>query len=326
MGQPSIPLTPTSASVAGKTAIITGGNTGIGYEVARQLLLLKASRVIITVRSTSKGQEAVASLRAHPEVKKANPSGTIEFFHLDLDDFQSGVEFAKRVRAEVPELHLLICNGGVNLMSYEASKSGHERVMQVNCYTHFLVALELLPLLRTTAVNCGEPSRLTFVGSNNQNYHTLAKRPLADSNTVIEHYDDKQTYSGLQRYADSKFAVHAFVQRLASIVKSSELIINDPCPGFVATKFDRTLPLWLKPIMAVMRRLMARTVDEGARTIIYAVVVAGQETHGNFLQSNQVDPGAPIFQEKAGQTFVERLWKDITTEASQYDAELQSFA
>lgn len=286
MGQPSIPPTPTSASVAGKTAIITGGNTGIGYEVARQLLLLKASRVIITVRSTSKGQEAVASLR-----KEASPTATIEFFYLDLDDFQSGVEFAKRVRAEVPELHLLICNGGVNLMSYEASKTtSHERVMQVNCYAHFLVILELLPLLRATAVNHGEPSRLTFVGSNNQNFHTLAKNPLTDSETVIEHYDNKQTYSGLQRYADSKFVVHAFVQRLASVVPSSELIINDPSPGLVATKFDRGLPLWLKPIMSVLRKLMARTVDEGARTIIYAAVVAGQETHGKFLQNNKVDP------------------------------------
>ncbi|KGO71512.1 Short-chain dehydrogenase/reductase SDR [Penicillium italicum] len=308
MSQPSIPPTPASASVAGKTAIITGGNTGIGYEVARQLLLLKASRVIITVRSTSKGQEAVASLRAHPEVKKANPTATIEFFHLDLDDSQSGVEFAERVRAEVPELHLLICNGGVNLMSYEA------------------MILELLPLLRATAVNSGEPSRLTFVGSSNQNLHTLATKPLADSKTVIEHCDDGQTYSGLRRYADSKFVVHAFVQRLASIVPSSEIIVNDPCPGMVATNFDRGLPLWFKPIMFVVRKLMARTVDEGARTIIYAAVVAGQETHGKFLQSNKVDPAAPIFQEKAGQTFVEKLWKDAITEASQHDAALQSFA
>lgn len=295
MSQPSIPPTPASASVAGKTAIITGGNTGIGYEVARQLLLLNASRVIITVRSTSKGQETVASLRAHPEVKKANPTATIEFFHLDLDDSQSGVEFAERVRAEVPELHLLICNGGVNLMSYETSKSGHERVMQVNCYTHFLVILELLPLLRATAVKSGEPSRLTFVGSSNQNLHTLATKPLTDSKTVIEHCDDKKTYSGLRRYADSKFVVHAFVQRLASIVPSSELIVNDPCPGLVATNFDRGLPFWFKPIMFVVRKLMARTVDEGARTIIYAAVVAGQETHGKFLQNNKVDPyGLPL--------------------------------
>jgi NAD(P)-dependent dehydrogenase (short-subunit alcohol dehydrogenase family) len=290
MGQPSIPPTPTCASVAGKTAIITGGNTGIGFEIARQLLFLRASRVIITVRSTSKGQEAVASLRALPEVKKANPNAKIEFFHLDLDDFQSGVEFAKQIRAEVPELHLLICNGGVNLMSYENSKSGHERVMQVNCYTHFLVTLELLPLLRATAVKRSEPSRLTFVGSNVQSHHTLAKYPLSDSKTVIEHYDDKQVYSGLQRYADSKFATHAFVQQLATVVPSSEVITNVPCPGMTATKFDRTLPMWLKPIMFVMRKVMARTVEEGARTIIYAAVVAEQDTHGKLLDSNKVDP------------------------------------
>lgn len=130
VGQVPIPTTPSETSLAGKTIIITGGNTGLGYESARQFLTLQAARVIITARSETKGKEAVAALRADPEVKAANPSAKIEFFLLELDDYDSGLEFVKRVKKEVAELDLLLCNGGVSLMHYQSSKSGHERVMQ----------------------------------------------------------------------------------------------------------------------------------------------------------------------------------------------------
>lgn len=130
MGQPQIPPTPPGTSLAGKTIIITGGNAGMGFEAARQFLTLKTSTVIIAVRSKTKGQEAVSALRTDLEVKKVNPDATIRAFELDLDDYESGLAFARKVKAEVKELDILLCNGGVNIMSYQKSKSGHERVMQ----------------------------------------------------------------------------------------------------------------------------------------------------------------------------------------------------
>jgi len=116
--------------MAGLTAIITGGNIGLGFETARQYLTLKASRVIITVRSESKGREAISALRADPAVKAANASAKIEAFILDLEDYQSALRFAQKVKKEVTELHVLLCNAGMNIMNFEESKSGHEMVMQ----------------------------------------------------------------------------------------------------------------------------------------------------------------------------------------------------
>jgi NAD(P)-dependent dehydrogenase (short-subunit alcohol dehydrogenase family) len=130
MGQPTIPPTPAGTSLAGKTAIVTGGNTGLGFEAARQFLILKAARVIIAVRSRSRGQEAASALRADPEVKSTNPDAKIDVFDLDLDDYQSVLAFSQKVKAEVKELDILLNNGGVNIMKYQASKNGHERVMQ----------------------------------------------------------------------------------------------------------------------------------------------------------------------------------------------------
>lgn len=130
MGQPRIPPTPVSTSLDGKTVIVTGGTAGIGQEAARQFLTLKAARVIITARDDRKGGEIINALRRDPEVSKLNPDATIEAFHLDLDDYQSGVEFCKRVERDVPYLDVLVCNAGMNIMKYELSKAGHERVMQ----------------------------------------------------------------------------------------------------------------------------------------------------------------------------------------------------
>ena len=130
MGQPPIPPTPKSTSLEGKTVIVTGGNSGIGLEAARQFLTLKAERVIITARDDRKGDEAINALRRDPEVSKLNPSATIESFHLDLDDYQSGLDFCKQVEREVPYLDVLVCNGGMSSIKYELSKAGHERLMQ----------------------------------------------------------------------------------------------------------------------------------------------------------------------------------------------------
>jgi NAD(P)-dependent dehydrogenase (short-subunit alcohol dehydrogenase family) len=143
IGQPRIPPTPAGTSMAGQTAIITGGNTGIGFETARQYLTLKASRIIITVRSESKGRDAIAALRADPAVKAANPSAIIEAFILDLEDYQSALRFVQKVKKEVLELNILLCNAGMNIVKYEESKSGHEMVIQGKSLTS-----NSLPFLR----------------------------------------------------------------------------------------------------------------------------------------------------------------------------------
>lgn len=130
MGQPTIPPTPAEINLAGKTVIITGANSGLGLETARQFLVLRVSRVILAVRSLPRGRDAAAALRADAAVKQANPNALIEAFELDVDDYQSGQRFCTKVKSEVKELDILVNNAGVVLLSFEQSKSGHERVFQ----------------------------------------------------------------------------------------------------------------------------------------------------------------------------------------------------
>jgi NAD(P)-dependent dehydrogenase (short-subunit alcohol dehydrogenase family) len=119
--------------------------------------------------------------------------------------------------------------------------------------------------------------------------HTLTKTPILPAETVISHFDDREKYDGMSRYPDSKLLVNAFVRHLATVVSSDEIVANTLCPGMVQTRFDRTLPSPLRAVMFLVRKVMARTVDEGARTLIFASAVAGPETHGKFMQNNLVD-------------------------------------
>lgn len=86
--------------------------------------------MIITVRSRAKGDDAIERLKADEAVKASNPDAVIEAFELDLDDYQSSVRFVGRVKGEVGELDVLLCNAGMNNARFEMSRSGHERLMQ----------------------------------------------------------------------------------------------------------------------------------------------------------------------------------------------------
>lgn len=117
--QPPVTPTPTGINLQGKTAIITGANTGLGYETARQLLALNLSTVILAVRNISKGETAKNALVADSAVKTHNPDAVIKVVQLDMDDYASVKTFASKVKAEVPALHLLLLNAGNGLLKLE---------------------------------------------------------------------------------------------------------------------------------------------------------------------------------------------------------------
>lgn len=162
-------------------------------------------------------------------------------------------------------------------------------IVIVNCYTQFYIVLKLLPLLRKTALHRNTPSRVSFVGSEMQKIHSFSSVPLSTDENILEHLDDRKLYKSMNRYGDSKLVVNAFVRHLATLVPNTEVIINNLCPGLVATDFDRHAPRLIRGIMYVYRKFAARTVEEGSRTVIYASVVSGRETHGKFLASNLVN-------------------------------------
>jgi NAD(P)-dependent dehydrogenase (short-subunit alcohol dehydrogenase family) len=288
--QPPVTPNPTGINLQGKTAIITGGNTGMGFETARQLLTLSLSNLILAVRNISKGETAKNVLLAHSEVQARNPNAVITVMQLDMDDYNSVKVFAAKVKAQVLDLHLLILNAGTGLLKLERSPSGHDRTTQVNYLSNVLLVSELLPLLESTADRTGTPSRITWVGSRIHWRTSLAKKPVQPGSSIFDHFDDMANYSTFMRYGDTKLLCTMFVYELAKRVSSDKVIVNIMCPGMVNTAMGDILPLYLRIPVNLVKKMRARTVEEGGRLIVYSAAVAGPETHGQFVVDKSISP------------------------------------
>lgn len=128
---------------------------------------------------------------------------------------------------------------------------------------------------------------MTFVSSYSHTRHSLERYPISENQSILEYYDNKLKFRML-RYQDSKLMLNAFVERLATIVSSDEVIVNSVCPGVLATNFNRNLPCWIKPLVYVYCKVKERSVLEGGRLLIHATVVSREDSHGRFLQNGQI--------------------------------------
>ena len=337
--QPNLEPPPTNTSLAGKTVLVTGANTGLGYGSARSLLQMGVKTLILGVRSVSKGEAAKLSLLADPVVLSRNPNADVQVMELDLAEYQSVIEFADKIIKAQDALDLLILNAGVALTSWQISTAGHEMVIQVNYLSTALLMLLLLPKLDQSARKEGSAvrTRICWVGSEGQIMHSLTRHPIQASEGILSHFDDKAKYRSWTRYMDSKLLVSMFVQMLAEQIPVQQgVIINNFCPGMVKTSIDAFVPWYLKPIVAVWKLARARTVEEGARATIYAGVVAGEETHGKFLRHNRLARShlrslsffsqiltlsrlAPYVETAEGRAAMAKLWVETIEELTKVD-------
>jgi NAD(P)-dependent dehydrogenase (short-subunit alcohol dehydrogenase family) len=264
----------------GQTAIITGSNTGLGFEAARQLLQLDLSRLILAVRSQAKGNVAAEALRIE------FPHAQIEVWILDMEDPQSIFAFASKCHT-LGRVDLVILNAGVQNKDHVVSvKTGKEQTFQVNYLSTIMLAVLLLPILKSRGGLAGKPARLTVVTST-----TAYFADFDQEKPILPQFDEK--YDPTKWYAREKLLQMIVVRRLAALVSSDEVIINTVCPGLVGdTEIWRTLneSAVLRYMFAVYFALFGRSLAEGASTYVHAVVVAGRDSHGSFLSEWGVRP------------------------------------
>jgi len=270
-------------TLSGKTAIITGGNTGLGYEAAVQLLGLRLSHLILAVRSTEKGEAAASKLcLQYPEAK-------IEVWELDMCSYNSVQAFAKRVDKELLRLDIVILNAGVIGLNFTIVKStGHVEVMQVNYLSTILLCILLLPILKAKKQHNEQPPHLTIVSAA---LSLAAKFPNRDAIPLLPSFDDPKTYDPQEHYHSSKLLAHMFLWKLVDYVSAEDVIVNlaDPawCKG---TELARSAPAAMRMGARVFGALTGRTPQVGASCFVDAVVSKGKESHGGFLMSWEIHP------------------------------------
>jgi NAD(P)-dependent dehydrogenase (short-subunit alcohol dehydrogenase family) len=179
-----------STDLSGKTFIVTGGNSGIGFETVAQLAK-QGAHVVLACRRPDDGEQA--KLRAMTN----QPRGVIEVATLDLADLKSVRGFADQFLAKHSHLHGLINNAGVMNTPYGKTKDGFETQIGVNHLGHYLLTELLLPCLKASS-----PARVVILSSC---YHDRAV-----GREGIIHFEDlhfeRRKYDGWAAYAQSKLA------------------------------------------------------------------------------------------------------------------------
>lgn len=274
------PQIPTGKTLEGQTAIITGSNTGLGFEAGRQLLHLNLSKLILAVRSQTKGNAAAEVLR------NEFPHAQVEVWILDMEDYESITSFSKKCQT-LGRIDVVILNAGVQNKDFHISvKTGKEQTYQVNYLSTVMLSVLLLPILKAKGGLSGKPARLSVVTSTTAYFaHLDQKKP------ILSKFNAK--YDVTKWYSREKLLQMVFTRRLAKLCSPDDVIINTVCPGLVGnTEIWRSLntSAFLRRAFALYFALFGRSLHEGASTYVHAVVLAGKESHGVFLSDWGVRP------------------------------------
>jgi NAD(P)-dependent dehydrogenase (short-subunit alcohol dehydrogenase family) len=232
--------------LTGQTAMVTGCNSGLGYETMR-VLALRGAHVIGTGRTLAKAEVACASIDG-----KTTPVA------LELSDFQSAIACAESVKAMGVRLDMLVCNAGINTFGPLELVDGIEKMFVVNYLGHFVLVEHLLPMMK--AVGTG---RVVNVGSRS-GYGSAPAVGIDFDNLRGEGVFDAQ-----EAYGRSKLANALFSLELAAQLKGTGVTSNVLHPGLVKTNIVRTAPGWLRGAFDLLGGVIAKTPAQGAATQVY---------------------------------------------------------
>ncbi|MFF3123474.1 oxidoreductase [Streptomyces sp. NPDC057908] len=279
----------------GRTAVVTGANSGIGLITARELAR-HGARVLLACRDETRGKAAESRIRT------AVTGADVEFVPLDLADLDSVRTFAA---AHAPDrIDLLINNAGVMALPYGKTADGFERQFGVNHLGHFALTGLLLPKLLDTP-----GARVVSVSSG---MHALSNIDIGDLNS-------ERNYRRWIAYGRSKTANLLFIHELARRLSAAgcEVVAAAAHPGYAATNLQ-TAGVRMENRKAAERvvelgnRIIAQPASSGALPTLYAATAPGVRPD-SFTGPRLLGwRGAPAPSWRAGWTLNdvagERLW------------------
>ena len=273
---------PKNTDLSSKVAIVTGSNIGLGFECASQMLSYNLSRLIMAVRSSTRGESAAAKLR------KQYPKATIDVWLLDMASYDSIRAFVARVDTELSRLDIAILNAGVAASKFKLVPStGHEETMQINYLSTMLLTILLLPILKSKSPT-GTPGRLTIVTSMLSMTSKFANKKEVP---LLPSFDNKKFFDSVDVYPTSKLLGQLFAWKLTDEVSADDVVSNLVEPGFIkGTALMRDAPIIVKLFLGLLKITTARTMKVGASTYLDASIVKGKESHGCILMNWGIIP------------------------------------
>ncbi|KAB8077503.1 hypothetical protein BDV29DRAFT_167944 [Aspergillus leporis] len=317
--QYNIPVDPI-VSFAGKTVVLTGATSGLGFEAAIKLLNLGVESLIIGSRSLERGDATKTELE-----KRTTRQGVIQVWELDMDNFQSVQSFANRVQTEIKQLDIALLNAGLWNKGYTASPEGWEETLQVNALSTSLLALLLLPKLRDSSSD-SNPAHLTVVSS--QQFVRVKAASLRTEGSLLEHLNDSRQFSGPKQYGISKLLLEYVLKTVADLVRNENgslpVIVNTVSPGLCASslgrQYDRFYERW---VVWLLYKLFARTAEQGSRSLVSATY-QGAGSHGKCWRSDgYLDESTALTTGTEGKEFQVKAWKEIMDLLKEQSGEIE---
>lgn len=240
--------------LAGRLAVVTGANSGLGLATARELARAGAD-VVLAVRSTGRGAVAAA------EISAVAPRSRVAVRRLDLADLSSVKEFADRFLDEFVALDLLVNNAGIMATPYRTTADGFESQFGTNHLGHYALTGRLLP-----ALNAAIAARVVTVSSD---LHSLGRLDFAD-------LQSRRRYGRMRAYGTSKLANLLFTAELDRRATAAGLGLRAYAahPGYTATSLNITgQPALVQRLMAIPNALVALSPLKGSLPVLCAATL-----------------------------------------------------
>ncbi|KAL3464471.1 NAD(P)-binding protein [Aspergillus heterothallicus] len=276
-----LPVLVDEGTSAGKTYIITGGNSGLGLETARHLVAASAQCVVLAVRNLEAGE------RARKDIEKTTGrTGVVEAWLLDIAASDSIQSFVERVE-QLDRIDGFICNAGVLLDAWSQCE-GMETSMAVNVVNTMYLGVLMMPKLIQSAEKFNIKPTLVFIVSV-LGYTVKSELDKSRNGVVFDGFNDRERANMNSRYALTKLVEECAVRQLAALcpAKRTGVVITMVAPGLCSTRLGRDAGTFTKVVHETIRALMARTAEEGSRTILHGLMV-GDEGHGKLLSGCKI--------------------------------------
>jgi len=274
-----------NTSMQGKICMVTGANSGVGKATALGLAQMGAT-VIMVCRDRARGEEAQS------EIKNKSGNNAVDLLLADLSSQQSIRQLVENFQQNYTQLHVLINNAGVVMLSRKATVDGLETTFAVNYLAPFLLTNLLLDILKNSA-----PARIVNVSSESHQSGYIK----------INDLQAKDNYKIMNAYGQSKLALVMFTYELARRLQGTGVTANCLHPGFTATNIGQSgVGLVARPLVKFIFRF-GISPEEGAKTSIYLASSPDVEgVTGKYFVNSMPKESAPI---SYSESLQRQLWE-----------------
>lgn len=283
--------------LTGKTVIVTGANSGLGFEGVKKFAE-KNAEVVMACRSIERGKNA------KQEIEEEVDNADLAVRKLDLASLKSVKNFAEEFKANHKELDILCNNAGIMAIPREETEDGFEKQFGVNHLGHFALTAHLMPALKNA-----EEARIVNQSS------AIHERGRINFDDLMH----EKEYSPMQVYGDSKLANILFTYELDRKLSDTDIEALACHPGYAATNLQSRGPekegsALKKYMMKAANKVLAQSAEQGTLPMLYAAT-SSKAKSGDYIGPGgfQNMRGYPEKQESSEESYdeetAEKLWE-----------------